>query len=114
VASYKQLSIFGLIESAPTARTVNYTPGARDVPSGSEHEMFGRITAIHGSQFTLQTRAGSLVEVDASIAIQKDLSANLTVGHAVEVRGSFDSHGVLRATEIQRTKDSSDLWPNDI
>jgi hypothetical protein len=114
VASYKQLSIFGLIESAPTAHTVAYTPGTRDVLSGSEHEIFGSITTIDGSQFTLQTRTGSLVEVDASIAIQKELSANLLVGGAVEVRGTFDGNGVLRATVIQRTKDSPDLWPNDI
>jgi hypothetical protein len=114
VASYKQLSIFGLIESAPTARTVTYAQGARDIISGSEHDIFGKITAIHGSQFTLQTRTGSLVQVDASIAIQKDLSANLTIGRAVEVRGAFDSHGVLRTTVMQRTKDSSALWPKDI
>ena len=114
VASYKQLSIFGLIESAPTAHTIAYAPGARNAPPVSEHDIFGRITNIDQSQFTLQTRTRGLVQVDATIAIQKDLSANLAVGGAVEVQGTFDSQGVLRATMIQRTKDSSDLWPNDI
>ena len=114
IASYKQLSIFGLTGSAPTAHTVAYAPAARDVIGASEHDIFGSITAIHGSQFALQTRTGSLVQVDASIAIQKDLSASLTVGRAVEVRGAFDSHGVLRATVIQRAKDSSAVWPKDI
>ena len=114
VASYKQLSIFGLIGSAPIADTVAYEPAPRNTISASEHDMFGSITAVHGSQFTLQTRTGTLVQVDASISIRKDLSANLTVGHAVEVRGTFDEHGVLRATVIERTKDSSGLWPNDI
>jgi hypothetical protein len=88
-------------------------PGARVVPQGFEHEIFGHIVIVDGSQFTLQTRTRGLVQVDAAIAIQKDLSANLTVGGAIEVQGMFDSQGVLRATVIQRTKDSSDLWPND-
>jgi len=114
VASHKQLSIFGLITTAPTTDTVISEPGAQDVVSGSEHEIFGTITTVNGSQLTVQTRTGSLVQVDASTAIQNELSNDLMVGGVVDVRGTFDSHGVLQATVIQRAKDSSDLWPKDI
>lgn len=114
VASYQQLSIFGLIGF--DARTVRIAskPGAQDVGHGSEHEIFGTIMTVKGSRFILQTRTHRLVQVDAAPAVQNELSTDLMVGGVVDVRGTLDSNGVLQAAVIQRAKDSSDLWPNDI
>jgi hypothetical protein len=112
VASYKQLSIFGL--GAAIAGPAP-APIAQNAPSGpSQHEIFGTITSTSGSQFTLQTRTGSLVQVDASAAIQNDLSIELEAGETVDVQGTFDAKGVLLASSVQHAKDSPDLWPADM
>src|SRR5215469_8918302 len=112
VASYKQLSIFGLGTgmAGPTP-----PPIAPNVPSDpSQHEIFGTITRVNGSQFTLQTRTGSLMQVDASAAIQNQLSVELEAGETVDVQGTFDADGALLAASVQRAKNSPDLWPPDV
>jgi hypothetical protein len=80
VASHKQLRIFGLIAPGATPDVVVPEPAAQDVVPAGQHEIFGTVTAINGSQFTLQTRTGSSVTVDATTAIQNDLSIELEVG----------------------------------
>ena len=75
--------------------------------------LLGTVTAVEGSHFTLQTRTGSLVQVDATGAIQNELSIGLFVGGVVDVQGIYDSNGVLRASVIQRAKEPA-TWPSDI
>jgi len=115
VASDKRLSIFGLLPAGAVSETITPDPPAQTAfIDTTQHEIFGTISSINGSQFTLQTRTGSLVNVDASVAIQNDLSIGLEVGGAVDVQGTIDASGVLLASSIQRAKDSPDLWPSDI
>lgn len=115
VASDSRLSIFGLLPAGAVSETITPDPPAQNAfVDTTQHEIFGAISSINGSQFTLQTRTGSLITVDASVAIQNDLSNGVEVGGAVDVQGTIDSSGVLLANSIQRAKDSPDLWPNDI
>ena len=112
VASYKQLSIFGLGTgiAAPTP-----PPIAPNVPSDpSQHEIVGTITSVSGSQFTLKTRTGSLIEVDASAAIQNELCVELEAGETIDAQGTFDATGALLASSVQRAKDSPALWAPDV
>jgi hypothetical protein len=79
------------------------------------HEISGIVKSIDadGSQLTVQTRTGRLVQVDASPAIQTNRVNIPPVGHAVNVQGTYDAKGVLQASMIQRAKDSSVGWPAD-
>jgi len=115
VASDKGLSIFGLLGGA-TAITIIPKPAVQS-PSSSfaPNEIFGTISGIsgiNGSQITVTRRTGSLFNVDASVAIQNELSVGLEVGEPVDVQGTFNANGILAHT-IQRAKDSSDLWTKD-
>jgi len=112
VASYKQLSIYGLgtgiTGSAPR-------PIAANVSSDpSRHQIFGTITTMRGSQFTLQTRTGHSVQVDASAAIQNEMCIDLEAGETVDAQGTFDAAGVMLASLVQHAKESSELWPPDL
>lgn len=115
VASDKQLSIFGLKgSSSVTATPVSEAVAQNVFADPSQHEIFGTISSVNGSQLTVQTRTGSFVQVDASAAIQNDLCVDLQPGGAVDVQGTYDASGVLLASSIQRAKDSPALWPSDI
>lgn len=112
VASNQQLSIFGL--KGPSDVTV--TPVSQPIvqSDGSQHEIFGTISSINGSQLILQTRNGSLIPVETSAAVANDQSVNLEVGEAIDVRGTLGPNGALLASSIQHAKASPELWPNDI
>lgn len=112
VASYKQLSIFGLGTAMAGETPPPIAPNASSDPS--HHEIFGTITRVNGSQFTLETRMGSLMQIEASAAIRNDLSIELEAGETVDVEGTFDSDGALVAGSVQRAKNSPDLWPPDL
>jgi hypothetical protein len=113
VASYQVLSIFGLLPPGVASATIKPQPATQSVLTPGQHEVFGTVTAIESSHFTLQTRTGSLVQVDATSAVQNELSIDLFVREAVDVQGIFDSNGVLRATVIQGAKEPA-TWPPDI
>ena len=53
------------------------------------------------------------MQVDATGAIQNELSIALFVREAVDVQGVFDSKDVLRATGIQRAQEPA-TWPSDL
>jgi hypothetical protein len=112
VASDRGLSIFGLLNGA-TAITITPQPAVQSVSSSfGPNEIFGTISDINGSQITVKRRTGSLLNVDASVAIQNELSVGLEVGERIHVQGTFDANGMLAHT-IQRAKDSSDMWTRD-
>jgi hypothetical protein len=113
VASYQVLSIFGLLPPGVASATIKPQPATQSVLTPGQHEVFGTVTAIESSHFTLQTRTGSLVQVEATSAVQNELSIDLFVREAVDVQGIFDSNGVLRATVIQGAKEPA-TWPPDI
>jgi hypothetical protein len=99
VASYKELDIFGLgappIIIHPAAPRV--APEPKSQPAGG---LFGTITKLEGSRFTLKTEAGE-VQVNAETAINKGLSPALVVGRQVSVYGTMDAQGVLHAEVIK-------------
>jgi hypothetical protein len=76
-------------------------------------EIYGKIQSLKGTLVTLQTRTGSLVQVDAKLAIEAQRSVPLVVGRALAVKGTVDKAGLLHAEILQRAKDSSILWPAD-
>ena len=125
VASFKQLSIFGLAGSAgaqpQTAQTASQTV-AQPVQtaavsatqlSANEHEIFGTITTVNGDLLTITTRTGALVNVDATQAVQAYASVGLLVGEPVRILGSYNTSNVLQAASIARAKPSPNLWPPD-
>jgi hypothetical protein len=99
VASYKELDIFGLgappIIIHPAAPRV--APEPKSQPAGG---LFGTITKLEGSRFTLKTEAGE-VQVNAETAINKGLSPALVVGRQVSVYGTMDAQGGLHAEVIK-------------
>jgi hypothetical protein len=115
VASYKQLSIFGLLGGA-AAKTIVPQPAVQTLSYNSarhQHEIFGTINSISGSQITVKKRTGSLLTVDASVAIQSELCVGLEVGEPIDVQGTFAANGTMSAHSIQKAKDGSDSWPSD-
>src|SRR5579864_344576 len=115
VASDNRLSIFGLLAGGAASDTITPDPVTQNVPADpSQHEIFGTISSVNGPQLTVQTRTGSLLNVDATVAIENDQCIGLEVGGAVDIQGTFDANGVLQANSIQRAKDSPALWPADI
>jgi hypothetical protein len=125
VASFKQLSIFGLAGSAAaqpqTAQTAPQT-ATQSVQtaavvatqlSANEHQIFGTITTVNADLFTIKTRTGALVNVDATQAVQEYASVLLLVGEPVRILGSYNTSDVLQATSVARAKPSPALWPPD-
>ena len=101
VASYKELDIFGLgtpliIHAAPPP----VAPLPKTQPAGGLVSIFGIITKLEGSRFTLKTEAGE-VQVNAEKAIANGLSPSLVVGRQVSVYGNRDAQGVLHAKVIR-------------
>jgi hypothetical protein len=80
---------------------------------GAAHVVFGTVRAIEGSVLSIETRSKSVIQVDAKQAAQNHRLHAAAVGHAVQVNGTYDAKGVLRADTVQRAKDSALLWPAD-
>jgi hypothetical protein len=79
------------------------------------HEVTGVVKSIdnNGTQLTIQTRTGQVVQIDATAAIEARRANISAVGGAVKVQGAFDANGVLKATAIQREKDTAAQWVAD-
>jgi hypothetical protein len=79
------------------------------------HEVTGLIKSIdnNGTQLTIQTRTGRVIQVDATAAIEAHRANISVVGGAVKVQGAFDANGVLKASVIQREKDTAAQWAAD-
>jgi len=114
VASYKQLTIFGLgghkfVASAAAAAE----PAALDT-NAPPHEITGVLEHAAGPVLTLQTRAGKIVQVDDSDALRSGQTGVLVPGNAYTVQGTtYDSTGALHAQAVGRAKDSPAFWPPD-
>ena len=78
-----------------------------------KREIYGKIQSVKGTMFTLQTRSGTLVQVDAKPAVEAERVVNLLVGHAIVATGTLDKKGVLHAEIVQKAKDSPAVWPPD-
>jgi hypothetical protein len=124
VASYQQLAIFGLGSGtvAPQTAQTAQQPSAQTVQTAAldftqlpanGHEIFGSISTVNGDMITVATRKGTLVNVDATEAVQAYQSVVLLVDEPVRMLGSYNSANVFQATVITRAKASPKLWPSD-
>ena len=114
-----QLLIFAIALSVASSRSFNgqepsaSQSSAKSADKGSEHQIFGIIRSVKGSQLTVETRDKRMVKVDATAAIKASRTAVLAVDGAINVAGTYDAKGVLRAETIQRAKSSPAIWPAD-
>jgi len=104
------------IGAAAAQTTSKQAPrSAQPEAPGPLHEVYGTVKSIGaaGSRFTLQTRDGRSVQVDAAAAVETHRSNLPPAGHGVNVRGTYDAKGVLHAETVNRAKESPAAWPAD-
>jgi hypothetical protein len=113
VASYQNLSIFGLNANA---RHAAFRPAVAPAPHvfvGAAHDIYGIAVNLEGATLSLRTRAGKIVKVDLAAARRVGNMADPTVGHGVLARGDYDRAGVLIAKFVLHAQDNAALWPAD-
>jgi hypothetical protein len=104
---------FAMPQVPAAKETAKKESAAKPAEQKAARELYGRIQSLKGTLVTLQTRTGSLVQVEAKSAIEAQRSVPLVIGRAIAVKGTVDKVGVLHAEIIQRAKESSILWPVD-
>jgi hypothetical protein len=117
VASYEQLSIYGLgagTAAAPSVLAQATRAGAVQIalPAG-EHEISGTVQDIDGTTLSVRTRSGTLIKVDGASAFANFQAAPPSVGHGILVRGSIDESGVVHAEALLHAKDNPAIWLPD-
>jgi hypothetical protein len=114
VASYGNLSIFGLCNTPPARRRAFRAPPrpVMALPTGVAHELHGVVTAADADTVTLRTRTGALVRVDIAAARAAHDAAPEAVGDAAVVRGDY-RNGLLVAKFVIHAKPSPSLWGPD-
>jgi hypothetical protein len=113
VASYQQLDIFGLGGTAAKVATARGHAVALRTTINAPNEVTGKLLTIRGSFLTLRTRTGKLVRIDDSYAVRHERTGDLVAGKPFNVRGKYDTDGVLHAVAIIRVKPSETSWPAD-
>jgi hypothetical protein len=113
VASYENLSIFGLSGNARHAAFRPAAPPAPDIFAGAAHDVYGIVVAMEGATLSLRTRTGTIVKVDLAAARRGGNVAEPTVGHGALIRGDYDRAGVLVAKFVLHARDNAALWPAD-
>ncbi len=111
VASYKQLTIWGL--PAPTASSatpaiVKLAHPAFQNPvqlAPTEHDIFGTVTAINGTTITVKKRDGTTISVNTANAT----TGPLMIDEPVQVVGRGTKTG-LDAKWVARTKPQPKIW----
>lgn len=114
VASYKVLQIFGFTDAtadAPEPPVSAPTLARAPLPDG-QHEVFGTVKAINGTNITVARRDGSLISVDMRPAIDNERFASPTVGHGVRLRGSLAGNA-MTAQYVMHAKDNPVTWRPD-
>jgi hypothetical protein len=104
---------FVMAQAPGTGEAAKKNGPTKSAEQGPTREIYGKIQSIKGTMFTLQTRSGALIQVDAKPAVTAQRSVNLLVGHAIAVKGTVDKAGVLHAELVQKAKDSPAIWPAD-
>ncbi len=109
VASYAQLNIFGLSQGSSVVSAAGVAPPS---PQLATDALYGTITQIMDSEFSVKTRTGRTVRVDGSAAVAQNQSVQLFVGEPVTVTGSVDRSGKVHADAIVRAKPEPESWPD--
>jgi hypothetical protein len=85
----------------------------RGVPGAPTVELYGRFTALHGTNLTLTTRDGKPIRIDvAAVATSARIRPD-DVGNPIEILATVGPRGVLLAQDIARAKSSPMGWPPD-
>ncbi len=116
VAANQALTISGIgAASAAAARPVLAAAAAVASPAlaAGMHEVWGTVRDISGNTLTLEKRDHQLVTVDSSVAMRKFKAVEPSVGHALDVQGTLDASGVLKATLVLHAKDAPSMWQPD-
>lgn len=111
VASYGQLSIFGL-----TGHALAYkTPAAPQAAAAdTRYELHGTVVSVAGSLLSMRLRDGDVATVDIAAAAKSFRLAQPAPGRAILVRGDrTDPGGHLLATAVLPAKDIPQLWAAD-
>ena len=115
VASYEQLSIYGLGSggAADHATSLLHTAAARAPLSAGQHELFGTVEGIDGTTITVLTRTGALLKVDGATAFANYQAAPPSIGHGILVRGTHEESGLIHADVLLHAKDNPGAWLPD-
>jgi len=120
VATYQELAIFGLGTPAISIVQNPFSALARrqSAPPGFElqtdqHAIWGTIQNVTQDELVLKTRAGALVHVDLTQALQSGNVAAPVPGEAAVAIGRFAGGGILIASHVEHAKPESSLWPQD-
>jgi hypothetical protein len=113
VASYTQLSIYGLGTGPAAVAPAIRTNAIRTALPDGQHEISGTVQNIEGSTIMIVNRAGDLIKVDAASAFANFKAAPPSVGHGILVRGTIDEAGVLNAETVLHAKDNPAMWQPD-
>lgn len=123
VASYQQLSIFGIgasgaVIARPTVQGITASvarPSVQGVTASLTtpgNRVSGTVASIGDGSFTLTTISGRPVVVLTAEAVQLHQSVPPTVGENLEARGTLDASGVLHASSILHAKQSGAWLPD--
>jgi len=104
---------FAMAQTPTAGEAAKKESAAKSAEQGATREVYGKIQSVKGTMVMIQTRSGTLVQVDAKPAIAAQRSVTLIVGHAIEVTGTVDKAGVFHAEILQKAKDSPTIWPAD-
>lgn len=112
VASYKQLSIFGIAPPPAAKRT---SPAPAIAPDGGfAHAVFGIVQSAASSRLVIMPRNGHALSIDTSHVRNGVNPAASAIGSAVLVRGQgYDASGALGALSVLRVKNVPMRWPVD-
>ena len=112
VASYANLSIFGLNTGA--AKVAFQAPARPQMLSfaGAPHELFGVVTAIDGDDITMRTRTGTLVHVNIAAARAASAYAPVAIGRASQIHGDYKDN-ILLAQVVLHAKPQPAMWEAD-
>ncbi len=82
-------------------------------PTGPAVELFGTISKVQGNQLIIETRDGKQLTIDATPALTAQESTPLVDGRAVDILGTEELGGVVRADVIRHAKDAPTSWGAD-
>ncbi len=113
VASYENLSIFGL-GGQGAAKRLGRAPAHVVLPAyaGTPHDLYGIVSAIDGTVITLRPRNGAPVRVDVAAARAAGDYAPAAIGRAALVRGDYKA-GMFVAKYVLHAKQQASLWGPD-
>jgi hypothetical protein len=112
VASYKQVTIFGLGAPAAHVAVAHPRPAPAAELAAMPHSLTGIVTETAAAGFTLRLRDGSAVRVNTEAARRTHQVALPVAGQAARVRGDWDGKN-FAARAVLHAKANAALWAKD-